>query len=176
METQGSGQLGERFVFVSPIVERWLGSFEDVERELRHVEFGDAPTVYREASIVHLAVHDLVGITDDGAGGSWQNGTDTPTQPGASVGGAAGSQENTRDNARMGRSALRRVHALSRGIPRRINLLCDRALLGAYAAGQREVGEEMHRQFNVRRRHDFAQRVQQSVQPGILRQQRGEGG
>ena len=37
------------------------------------------------------------------------------------------------------RSALRRVHALSRGIPRRINLLCDRALLGAYAAGVREV-------------------------------------
>ena len=45
---------------------------------------------------------------DNGSGGSWQNGTDTPTQPGASVGGAAGSQENTRDNARMGRSALRR--------------------------------------------------------------------
>ena len=45
---------------------------------------------------------------DNGAGGSWQNGTDTPAQPGASVGGAAGSQENTRDNARMGRSALRR--------------------------------------------------------------------
>ncbi|PUA98652.1 general secretion pathway protein A [Acidovorax sp. 107] len=37
------------------------------------------------------------------------------------------------------RSALRRVPALSRGIPRRINLLCDRALLGAYAAGVREV-------------------------------------
>lgn len=37
------------------------------------------------------------------------------------------------------RRALRRVHALSRGIPRRINLLCDRALLGAYAAGTREV-------------------------------------
>ncbi len=36
--------------------------------------------------------------------------------------------------------ALKRVHALSRGIPRRINLLCDRALLGAYAAGVREVG------------------------------------
>ena len=35
--------------------------------------------------------------------------------------------------------AMRRVHALSRGIPRRINLLCDRALLGAYAAGVREV-------------------------------------
>ncbi|WP_298213876.1 AAA family ATPase [Acidovorax sp.] len=35
--------------------------------------------------------------------------------------------------------AVRRVHALSRGIPRRINLLCDRALLGAYAAGVREV-------------------------------------
>lgn len=37
------------------------------------------------------------------------------------------------------RRAIRRVHALARGIPRRINLLCDRALLGAYAAGTREV-------------------------------------
>ena len=62
---------------------------------------------------------------DNGTGGSWQNGTDTPTQPGAGVGGAAGSQENTQgtgsdalpgdtapgdtqDNARMGRSTLRR--------------------------------------------------------------------
>lgn len=41
------------------------------------------------------------------------------------------------------RRALRRVHALSRGVPRRINLLCDRALLGAYAAGLRAVGAAM---------------------------------
>lgn len=34
------------------------------------------------------------------------------------------------------RSALRRVHAVAGGVPRRINLLCDRALLGAYAGGQ----------------------------------------
>ena len=39
------------------------------------------------------------------------------------------------------RRALRRVHVLSRGIPRRINLLCDRALLGAYAAGQHAVSK-----------------------------------
>ena len=32
--------------------------------------------------------------------------------------------------------ALARIHRLTRGIPRRINLLCDRALLGAYAQGQ----------------------------------------
>jgi general secretion pathway protein A len=32
--------------------------------------------------------------------------------------------------------ALRRIHHLARGVPRRINLLCDRALLGAYASGQ----------------------------------------
>jgi general secretion pathway protein A len=31
---------------------------------------------------------------------------------------------------------LRRIHRLCRGVPRRINLLCDRALLGAYAAGK----------------------------------------
>ena len=36
--------------------------------------------------------------------------------------------------------AIRRIHALSRGVPRRINLLCDRALLGAYSAGVHEVG------------------------------------
>lgn len=37
--------------------------------------------------------------------------------------------------------ALQRVHSLARGVPRRINLLCDRALLGAYAGGVREVNE-----------------------------------
>jgi general secretion pathway protein A len=33
------------------------------------------------------------------------------------------------------RSALQRVHQLARGVPRRVNLLCDRALLGAFASG-----------------------------------------
>ncbi|KPF50294.1 peptidoglycan-binding protein [beta proteobacterium AAP121] len=33
-------------------------------------------------------------------------------------------------------AALARIHALSGGVPRRINLLADRALLGAYAQGQ----------------------------------------
>ncbi len=31
------------------------------------------------------------------------------------------------------------IHRLARGIPRRINLLCDRALLGAYVEGSRDV-------------------------------------
>ncbi|WP_310567623.1 ExeA family protein [Hydrogenophaga sp.] len=35
--------------------------------------------------------------------------------------------------------ALRRIHQLARGVPRRINLLCDRALLGAYARRLRQV-------------------------------------
>jgi len=34
------------------------------------------------------------------------------------------------------REALQRIYEISRGVPRRINLLCDRALLGAYASGQ----------------------------------------
>ncbi|NKE65049.1 AAA family ATPase [Ramlibacter sp. RBP-2] len=34
------------------------------------------------------------------------------------------------------RRALRRIHELARGVPRRVNLLCDRALLGAFAGGQ----------------------------------------
>jgi len=37
--------------------------------------------------------------------------------------------------------ALVRIHQRARGIPRRINLLCDRALLGAYAGGLHEVND-----------------------------------
>jgi general secretion pathway protein A len=37
------------------------------------------------------------------------------------------------------RKALRRIHQRSRGVPRRINLLCDRALLGAFANSQAAV-------------------------------------
>ena len=41
------------------------------------------------------------------------------------------------------RDAMARIHQLARGVPRRINLLCDRALLGAYALGQTRVDREM---------------------------------
>jgi len=37
------------------------------------------------------------------------------------------------------RKVRRRIHQLTRGVPRRINLLCDRALLGAYAEGKKTV-------------------------------------
>ncbi len=37
------------------------------------------------------------------------------------------------------RRALRRIHQLTQGVPRRINLLCGRALLGAWANGLRQV-------------------------------------
>jgi general secretion pathway protein A len=37
------------------------------------------------------------------------------------------------------RDARHRIHELTRGVPRRINLLCDRALLGAYASGRQRV-------------------------------------
>ena len=40
-------------------------------------------------------------------------------------------------------AALRRIHALSGGVPRRINLLCDRALLGAYAEGRAQLGRRI---------------------------------
>jgi general secretion pathway protein A len=40
-------------------------------------------------------------------------------------------------------AALRRVHKLARGVPRRINLLCDRALLGAYAQQRTTVTAAM---------------------------------
>jgi len=37
------------------------------------------------------------------------------------------------------REARHRIFELTRGVPRRINLLCDRALLGAYASGRQRV-------------------------------------
>jgi general secretion pathway protein A len=42
--------------------------------------------------------------------------------------------------------ALALVHRLSGGVPRRINLLCQRALLGAYASGVRRIGPAIVRQ------------------------------
>ena len=40
-------------------------------------------------------------------------------------------------------AAWQRIHQLARGVPRRINLLCDRALLGAYAGGQTKVNRRI---------------------------------
>ncbi|MFG6467877.1 ExeA family protein [Roseateles sp. BYS87W] len=61
------------------------------------------------------------------------------------------------------RAALQRIHQLSRGVPRRINLLCDRALLGGYASGQAQINArivnraaaevfDLHRRTATRRR------------------------
>jgi general secretion pathway protein A len=43
-------------------------------------------------------------------------------------------------------SLLRQIHRRTQGIPRRINLLCDRALLGAYAEGKPAVERAMLKQ------------------------------
>ncbi len=43
------------------------------------------------------------------------------------------------------REARHEVYRLSRGVPRRVNLLCDRALLGAYAGGHARVNGEIVR-------------------------------
>jgi general secretion pathway protein A len=63
------------------------------------------------------------------------------------------------------RPSLKRIYVYSRGVPRRINLLCDRALLGAYANGKtivdaqtvemaaREVLDQPD--FNAARRPNF---------------------
>ncbi len=39
--------------------------------------------------------------------------------------------------------AVKRIHKLSQGIPRLINLLCDRALLGAYVEGKDQVDRDI---------------------------------
>ena len=66
-------------------------------------------------------------------------------------------------DALFSRAAMRRVHRLSGGIPRLINVICDRALLGAYAhdlhrvnaarvqRASREVRGEIPRSWRLRR-------------------------
>jgi general secretion pathway protein A len=44
------------------------------------------------------------------------------------------------------RGLLQSIHRLSKGVPRRINLLCDRALLGAYALDRHQVTSAILRQ------------------------------
>jgi general secretion pathway protein A len=39
------------------------------------------------------------------------------------------------------KAALQRIHRLARGVPRRINLLCGRALLGAWSSGANQVNK-----------------------------------
>ncbi|MDQ2926992.1 MAG: AAA family ATPase, partial [Pseudomonadota bacterium] len=39
--------------------------------------------------------------------------------------------------------ALQRIFEITRGVPRRINLLCDRAMLGAYAHGRHQIDSEI---------------------------------
>ncbi len=41
------------------------------------------------------------------------------------------------------RQAMHRIFKIARGVPRRINLLCDRALLGAYASGKSRIDAPM---------------------------------
>ena len=41
------------------------------------------------------------------------------------------------------RHALQRIHEIARGVPRRINLLCDRVMLGAYAHGKSMIDVAM---------------------------------
>ncbi|ALC16683.1 type II secretory pathway, ExeA component [Desulfuromonas soudanensis] len=43
------------------------------------------------------------------------------------------------------RRAIRMLYRLSRGVPRIINILCDRAFLGAYATGQRQITPQILR-------------------------------
>jgi general secretion pathway protein A len=41
------------------------------------------------------------------------------------------------------RQAMQRVYRLSAGVPRLINMICDRALLGAYASDRRDIGAKI---------------------------------
>lgn len=64
----------------------------------------------------------------------------------------------------IGPGLVRRIHRLSGGIPRRINLLCDRALLGAYSQGAAAVDR---RTLEQAAREVFWQRGEASAVGGM---------
>jgi general secretion pathway protein A len=61
--------------------------------------------------------------------------------------------------------AVVRIYQLTRGVPRRINLLCDRSLLGAYATGQNQVSLAL---VNKAAQEVFGDDVHASVLPTVL--------
>jgi general secretion pathway protein A len=65
------------------------------------------------------------------------------------------------------------IHQLTKGVPRRINLLCDRALLGAYVENRQQVTKQVVRKaaqevFAGERAASSAQRQWQFVAAGVL--------
>ncbi|MDO9071754.1 MAG: AAA family ATPase [Rubrivivax sp.] len=68
--------------------------------------------------------------------------------------------------------ALGRIHALSGGVPRRVNLLADRALLGAYAQGQRRADkrtvEQSAREVFGRQPAALPPALRAALVPGLL--------
>ena len=67
------------------------------------------------------------------------------------------------------RKALQRIHEIARGVPRRINLLCDRAMLGAYAHGKTRHRQRDRREGGAR---GVRQVEPQRPRPRAPRQQR----
>jgi general secretion pathway protein A len=71
-------------------------------------------------------------------------------------------------------NVVAQIHQLTKGVPRRINLLCDRALLGAYVENRQSVNRNIVRKaadevFAGERSAPSAQRRQwQSVAAGVL--------
>ena len=62
------------------------------------------------------------------------------------------------------RQALQRIHQLTRGVPRRINLLCGRALLGAWAHGLHQVDRAV---VDKAAAEVFGEGAQRAWQPGL---------
>lgn len=58
--------------------------------------------------------------------------------------------------------ALALLYSAGRGVPRLINIICDRALLGAYALGQRVVSADIVRQATAEAVEGFGERRQRS--------------
>ncbi len=66
--------------------------------------------------------------------------------------------------------AIQRIHEIARGVPRRVNLLCDRALLGAYATNQARVDRAVVDKAAVEVFGDDPPPVKTSRRPALLSQ------
>jgi len=64
---------------------------------------------------------------------------------------------------------MRKVYRLSGGMPRLINIICDRALLGAYALDKQRVGAAIvRRPVGKRRDHSMVQAASSGVDRWIV--------
>jgi general secretion pathway protein A len=84
--------------------------------------------------------------------------------------GRDGSEEDGRREALFSRPALKRIYLYSEGVPRKINILCDRALLVGYVRNKKKINDAMVRRAiaEIQKHPKTVRRKKRTLSPAFL--------